>query len=135
MIKTLCLLGCAWLAFPSLAGEPAPPPARTRAEIDAQVDALTKRQLEEGDAVRDRIRVCGELWRNPRLTSPEIEELRRRLDALTRELSEVQAALKKRVMELPAAKDEMDRLEQARAAYGEIGRQIEALRKRRDQAP
>lgn len=135
MTKILCLLGGALLVFPSLAVEPALPPARTRAEIDAQVDALTKRQLEEGAAVRDQIRVCGELWRNPRLTSPEIEELRRRLDALTRELSEVQATLQKRVMELPAAKDEMDRLEQTRASYGALGRQIDALKKRRDQAP
>jgi len=125
------LLGCVLLALAAGAAEPALPPARTPAEIDARLDALTKRQIEEAATIRDQIRACNELWKDSRFSSPEIDELRRKIEALTRETAEFQAVLRKRVADLPAARAEIERMEQARKAYEAIGREIEELKERR----
>ena len=48
---------------------------------------------------------------------------------------QLQLALRQRVEELPAARAEIGKVEQGKAEYQTLARQIEELRKQREQAP
>ena len=113
----------------------APPPARTKAEIDQRASELTKRQLEIADALQEQVRKNEALWLDPRFTSPEIDALRKRYENLKQEMAEIQLLLRKRVAEIPEARAELEKADRAREEYRAIGRQIEDLRKRRAQTP
>ena len=117
------------------AGEPSPRTPPTRAELDRQLAELGQQQVSISFAVRDQAQKNENLWLDPQYTSPEIENLRKRLEGLQQELLQVQLALRTRVAELPAAKAEIAKLEQGKAAYQAVARQVEEIKNRRTQLP
>jgi chromosome segregation ATPase len=127
-------LFCCLLAAAVLAADPAPAAPKTRAEIDQQIAALSQRQIELAFGLRDQLQKIEQLWADPQYTSPEIEQLRKRLRQLEAERQEIQAALRARVAELPGAQAEIAKVEQGKAEHQAMARQIEDLKKRRDQA-
>ncbi len=116
-------------------GEPTPRPPSTRVEVDQQLSQLGQQQVALSFTLRDQAQKNESLWLDPQYTSPEIESLRKRLAALQREMMQVQLALRTRVAELPAAQAEMAKLDQGKAAYQAVLRQIEEGKKRREQLP
>jgi hypothetical protein len=104
-------------------------------EVDQQLSQLGQQQVALSFTLRDQAQKNESLWLDPQYTSPEIESLRKRLAALQREMMQVQLALRTRVAELPAAQAEMAKLDQGKAAYQAVLRQIEEGKKRREQLP
>lgn len=123
------------LAAAAFAADPAPAAPKTRAEIDQQIAALSQRQVELAFLLRDQVQKNDQLWADPQYTSPEIERLRTRLRQLEAERQEIVSALRARVAELPAAQAEIAKVEQGKAEHQAMARQIEDLKKRREQAP
>jgi len=69
-------------------------------------------------------RELSQAWADERYTSPEIAELRARQLALQQELADVQAALKKKVMELPELKEKKQQLEGERKKIQELSGKV-----------
>ena len=128
-------LCCSLLAIVAPAADPAPSGPQTKADIDRQLAVLAQRQIEISFTLRDQIQKNATLWMDPGLTSPEIEKLRKRMDALNKELIDLQLTLRDLVAELPAAQAELEKVEKGKAERQTIARQIEELRKLREKAP
>jgi DNA repair exonuclease SbcCD ATPase subunit len=128
-------LCCCLLAVVAFAADPAAHVAPTKTEIDQKLAALVQRQVELSFTLRDQLQKNETLWMDPKYTSPEIEKLRQRLNDRKQELMQLQLALRQRVEELPAARAEIGKVEQGKAEYQTLARQIEELKKQREQAP
>jgi DNA repair ATPase RecN len=126
---------CCLLALAALAADPAPRAPQTKAAIDQQLAALAQRQVEIAFTLKDQVQKNETLWMDTTYTSPEIEKLRQRLNVLQQETMQLQRALRELVAELPAAKAELEKVEQGKAEHQALARQIEDLKKRRAQAP
>jgi len=126
---------CCLLAVAAVAADPAPRVPQTKSEIDQQLAALTRRQVELAFTLRDQVQKNDTLWMDPKYTSPEIEKLRKRMNELKKEMIGLQMALRDRVAEIPEAKAEIEKVEKGKAEHQSLARQIEELRKQREQAP
>lgn len=128
-------LCCCLLAFMSFAADPAAHASPTKAEIDQKLAALALRQVELSFTLKDQFQKNDTLWMDPKYTSPKIEELRKRMEALKQEMMQLQLALRESVMELPEARAEIEKVAQGKAEAQSIARQMEELKKQREQAP
>jgi hypothetical protein len=130
-----CLIAAAALSD-GAAPAPAPAPApRTRAEIDKRLGELTNRQLELTYTLSEAVKKLDSLWLDEHLTSPEIEALRRKRAALLHELGALETALRREIAAQPAYADAQKQLDDDRAAFQAMGREIEDLKRRRASAP
>ena len=133
MRNILLAVFCCCLPIAALrAADPAP--ARGETAADQRLASLTQQQLELAFSLQEQARQHDTLWLNPRYTSPEINELRKRYDAIKRELAETEARLRACVDELPEVKAEQAGVARQRDAYQALGRQIEELKKQRASA-
>lgn len=126
---------CALLLGVARAADPAPAAPLTRGEIDRQIAALGQRQVEIAFAMRDQAQKNEAMWADPKYTSPEIENLRKRLAVLKQEMLTIELSLRERVAELPEAQAELAKVEKAKADHQAIARQMESLQKQRERAP
>jgi len=129
---TLC---CCLFVCAAMAAEPVPRTPQTKAEIDQRLTALAQRQVDLSFTLRDQIRDNDSLWLNPAYTSPEIERLRKRMQVLKSEMDAVQGKLRELVAQVPEARAALGKTEALKAEFQANVRQIEDLRKRREQAP
>ena len=126
---------CCLLVVMSFAADPAVRASLTKAQIDQKLAELSLRQVDLSFMVKDQIQRNDTLWMDPKYTSPKIEELRKRMEALKREMMQLQLALRESVMELPDARAEIEKVAQGRTESQSIARQMEELKKQREQAP
>ena len=119
----------------ALAADSATNAVLTRAEIDQKLAALSRRQIEISFELRDQARKNETLWLDSKYTSPEIEKLLQRLAALRQVAVQAEIALRQAVEALPEVRAELAKVPNGKAEYQGVGRQIEELQKRREQAP
>ena len=117
-------LCCCLLSVAVFAADPAPRAPQTRVEIDQQLAALTQRQVEIAFLLRDQAQRNSTLWMDPQFTSPEIEKLRQRMNALKKEMVELQLVLSNLVAQLPEAKAELEKVEQGKAEHQALARRM-----------
>jgi len=128
-------LCCCLLASVAFAADPAAHAVQTKAEIDQKLALFAQRQVEISFTLKDQFQKNETLWMDPKYTSPEIDKLRKRMEALKQELTQLQLTLRQLVLELPDAKAELEKVEKNKSEYQALARQIEELRKQREQAP
>ena len=126
---------CCLLAYAAFAADPVPSVPQTKTDIDKKIAALTQRQVELSFILRDQIRDHETLWMNPQYTSEEITKLRKRMEALKVELTELQVKVRELVLDLPAVKAELEKVDIEKSEFQTNAKQIEELGKRRAQAP
>ena len=127
----LIAIVCLGAAAAGAAGEAPPPVLHTRAEIDQRLTELTNQQLELTYTLQDQLKKIDALWQDAHLSSPEIDALRQKRAALVHELAAIEAALRKQVAARPEFQAEQQRLDDVRATFQALGREIENLKRRR----
>jgi len=110
-------------------------PLQTKAEVDQRISDLTKRQFEIIDLLQKQKQKSEMLWMNPQFSSPEINAMRARYEALRKEVADLELKLRAEVADLPAAQAELEKARQAKQEYVSIGKQIEDLQKERAHLP
>lgn len=102
-------------------------PERDPQAVERELNRVAGERAELMVAVREQERELAAAWQDPRISTPEIENLRRKLADLERQAAEVRAALRQNVLALPALRERRDRLEADRKRLDDLTRRRDAL--------
>jgi Spy/CpxP family protein refolding chaperone len=136
MALAAVLGGTTVLAADAAPADAAPPAApRTRAEVEQRLVELVNRQLDLSASIQARQKKLDEIWQDERMSVPGMDKLRQRRAALLAQVAEVEAEMRKLAAQQPEHQAEQRLLDEERAAFAALAREVEELRKRRFALP
>jgi len=102
----------------------------TEAQLLDALNKLSASVISDGRVIRERQQTLGTVWRDADITSPEIDELRKKVNALEDELQKARAALKEAIDQHPEVQLRRNEIEGDIRKNADSGAELAYIRKR-----